>query len=863
METDDRLRTALSDRYSIEAEIDTGGMATVYQARDLKHDRTVAIKVLRPDLAEAIGTDRFLREIRTTANLSHPHILPLFDSGEADGFLFYVMPFVAGESLGDRLEREGQLPVEDAIQIAREVADALAYAHDKGVIHRDIKPANILLERGHALLADFGIAQAKAGAEETKLTGSGMSLGTPSYMSPEQIAGNREMDGRSDQYALASVLYEMLVGHAPFTGADIQAVMRQHLAADAPSMTQARPTVPKGVAKAVHRALAKTPADRFRTMPEFEKALAGATLPLLARIPMGRARAVIFAGTVVLGLAVVAVVASVWGPEASRRPEYDQHRAVIVPFNNLTGDPGFDEEAMYVTAQVGGCLDRTGLVESDYINPVMQWWRATADQRAQDPDFDTRQGLADQFKVGFLVEGTVLAGTDSLEFRAGVLESRRPGVVHSVDPVRVPRDRPDDQAGLDRLCDALAAGIARLLDDVVGEAVAEAPGQYSYPSSLAAWREWRASRAAYYDEDLPRSLRHIRAVTELEPAFTNAYTAEAVVLRNLQRFQESDSVLRIAEQSLDELAPANLAYAQWARARLDGDCQGAYLAYKDFRAGDPAIPWYWASDAIRVNRPSEALEVLGAMDPDSPLLRDVAGYWDISADALHILEDHEAELREVRRGRERHPGNIPLTRGEIRALVALGRVEEARALVEQTTAGTTNPFPIVRDAVRELRAHSHREASRVMAEWYLGQLQSRPEDVAVTAGHKEQLFFVHYVLERWDDALGLAEELVRIDPENRNFLGSLGAAYARTGRLEEAQRVLDQLESLAIPYDWGRTTAWRARIHAVLGERDQAVQLLRQAYEDGWCYSVMHHTETDFEGLKGFGPFEAFLEPRG
>jgi serine/threonine-protein kinase len=190
MDAIDRLTAALADRYAIESEIDSGGMATVYRARDLKHERTVAIKVLRPDLAEAIGADRFLREIRTTASLSHPHILPLHDSGEAGGFLFYVMPFVKGESLRDRLEREGQLPIEDAVQIAREVAEALAYAHREGVIHRDVKPANIMLDEGHALLADFGIAQAKAGVEETRLTGSGMSLGTPSYMSPEQGIGN-------------------------------------------------------------------------------------------------------------------------------------------------------------------------------------------------------------------------------------------------------------------------------------------------------------------------------------------------------------------------------------------------------------------------------------------------------------------------------------------------------------------------------------------------------------------------------------------------------------------------------------------------------------------------------------------------
>ncbi|MFC1662037.1 serine/threonine-protein kinase, partial [Gemmatimonadota bacterium] len=430
----DRLTAALADRYTIEDAIDSGGMATVYRARDLKHDRTVAVKVLKPDLAEVIGADRFLREIRTTANLSHPHILPLFDSGEADGFLYYVMPFVEGESLADRLEREGELPVEEAVQIAREVAEALAHAHRKGVIHRDVKPANIMLEEGHALLADFGIAQAKAGAEVTKLTESGMSLGTPSYMSPEQVTGDGKLDGRADQYALGCVLYEMLAGRPPFTGEGIEAVLRQHLAVDAPRITGSRPTVPKGMATALHRALAKRPADRFRSMGEFEKALAGATLPLLARIPMGRAKAVVFAGTVVLGLAVVAVIASVWGPGAPSGPEYDRHRAVVIPFANLTGDPELDDEATYVTAKIGGCLDRTGLVESDHINSVLQWWRATADERAQDPDFDTRRGLADQFQAGLLVEGTVLAGTDSLELRAGFLESRRPGVVHSADP---------------------------------------------------------------------------------------------------------------------------------------------------------------------------------------------------------------------------------------------------------------------------------------------------------------------------------------------------------------------------------------------------------------------------------------------
>src|SRR5262245_41382412 len=224
-----RLTAALSDRYRIERTLGQGGMATVYLAHDLKHDRRVALKVLRPELAAVIGAERFLAEIKLTANLQHPHILPLFDSGEADGFLYYVMPFVEGESLRQRLHREKQLPVDDAVRIAREVADALDYAHRHGVIHRDIKPENILLHDGRALVADLGIALAASKAGSTRMTETGMSLGTPQYMSPEQAMGEREITARSDVYALGVVLYEMLTGEPPFTGHTAQAVVARVL----------------------------------------------------------------------------------------------------------------------------------------------------------------------------------------------------------------------------------------------------------------------------------------------------------------------------------------------------------------------------------------------------------------------------------------------------------------------------------------------------------------------------------------------------------------------------------------------------------------------------------------------------------
>ena len=275
MEDQERLAKALADRYRIEREIGRGGMATVYLAEDLKHDRKVAVKVLKPELAAILGAERFLSEIKVTANLQHPHILPLHDSGEADSFLFYVMPYVEGESLRAKVDREKQLSVEEALGISTSVANALDYAHRQGVIHRDIKPGNILLHDGQALVADFGIALAVSAAGGNRITETGLSLGTPEYMSPEQATGDRELDARSDVYSLGAVLYEMLSGDPPHVGSTVQAVIGKLLTDRPRPVRELRDTVPIHVELALDRALARLPADRFSSGVEFAEALAG------------------------------------------------------------------------------------------------------------------------------------------------------------------------------------------------------------------------------------------------------------------------------------------------------------------------------------------------------------------------------------------------------------------------------------------------------------------------------------------------------------------------------------------------------------------------------------------------------------
>jgi len=334
---DSSLATALAGRYTFERELGQGGMATVYLAQDLRHERPVALKVLRPELAASLGPERFLREIKLAARLQHPHILSVIDSGEADGRFWYTMPFVDGESLRDRLRRVGQLPLAEAVRITREAAQALDYAHRQGVVHRDVKPENLLLTGdGNTLVADFGIARALGAAGEDGLTGTGMAVGTPAYMSPEQAGGERIIDGRTDVYALGAVLYEMLAGEPPYTGPTAQAIIAKRFSDPVPSVRRIRSTVPESVDRALLRSLALTPAERCATVGAFAGELGPGVSDSKPEKATGWGRNRL-AATLALGIAIVLAVLFAWrrsGPEPVASADTAK-RVAVLPFENL------------------------------------------------------------------------------------------------------------------------------------------------------------------------------------------------------------------------------------------------------------------------------------------------------------------------------------------------------------------------------------------------------------------------------------------------------------------------------------------------------------------------------------------------
>jgi serine/threonine-protein kinase len=417
------LRMALEGRYAVERLIGQGGMATVYLARDTRHNRPVAIKVLRPELAASIGADRFLREIQVAAHLQHPHILALYDSGEASGFLYYVMPFIEGESLRARLDREEQLSLPEAVQLTCEVADALHYAHARRIVHRDIKPENILIQEGHALVADFGIARALSQASDEKLTETGMAVGTPHYMSPEQALGGDHIDGRSDQYSLGCVVYEMLVGQPPFDGPNPMAILARHSMEGVPSLQVVRNSIPDELEDAIMRALEKTPADRFSSVKEFADALAEADLGPSARRTSSRSVRAVRRSTPpglqspvqprrwsarfwALSAAALVILSGVaWGAWRALQPPVaaagagglDPHRVAVLYFKDVGGKDSLTYLADGLTE---GLIDELGEVQTlDVISK-----NGVSAYRS---DSVGRDSIARALRAGTLVQGSV------------------------------------------------------------------------------------------------------------------------------------------------------------------------------------------------------------------------------------------------------------------------------------------------------------------------------------------------------------------------------------------------------------------------------------------------------------------------
>jgi serine/threonine protein kinase/Flp pilus assembly protein TadD len=517
------LQVALAGRYRFEREIGRGGMATVYLAEDLKHRRLVAVKVLHPHLAANVGSDRFLREIEIAAGLNHPHILTLIDSGSADGLLYYVMPFVEGESLRGRLVREGRLPVGEAVELACKVAGALAYAHTRGVVHRDVKPENVMLHQGEAMVTDFGIAKALSGGGES-LTQTGMSLGTPAYMSPEQASGEREIDGRSDIYSLGCMLYEMLAGEPPFTGPTVQAIIVRRFTEDVRPVRKLRPEVPEEVERALLRALARVPGERFAAAGQFAQALSAAG----TRTPPGGAPTIV---------------------TASHRVA---RSIAVLPFADMSASKDQDYFCEGIAEEIINALTKIDALHVASRSSAFAF---------KGKNQDIRQ-VGEQLNVGTVMEGSVRKAGNRLRITAQLINITDGYHLWSE---RYDRDLEDVFAVQDEIAESIVKALRVVLTEDEKRAI-ERPRT----ENIEAYEFYLRGRQFFYqfrEKGLQFARRMFSRAIEIDPSYARAYAGIADCSSQLYKYwdasaanlEQAESTSRRALELAPDLAEAHAA----------------------------------------------------------------------------------------------------------------------------------------------------------------------------------------------------------------------------------------------------------------------------------------------------------------
>ncbi|NNF13210.1 MAG: serine/threonine protein kinase [Gemmatimonadetes bacterium] len=827
-----RLNSALQGRYRIERELGEGGMANVYLADDLKHERKVALKVLKPELAAVVGAERFLAEIKTTANLTHPSILPLHDSGEADGFLFYVMPHIEGESLRDRLEREHQLPVDDAARIALEVAEGLDYAHSCGVIHRDIKPANILLQAGRPLIADFGIALAVSSSGGARLTDTGLSLGTPHYMSPEQATGDQEVGAATDIWALGCVLYEMLVGDPPFLGSTPQAVLGKILTEHATRASTIRHTVPGHVDAVAARALERVAADRFANAGELAAALSRTDF---AWSPGGENAPRLWRSRVIGAAAVsAAVLGALWAFDvvpptgdgrgldpplatvgAANTSEDTRTRVLVFPPEDRTGDPAFASLPDRMAGALRGRLLRDS--EAD-VARAAQTEESSGMGRTKVVELIRESGAT------HAITGTLFLSGDSLLVTLEVLDS-------AAATVRVLDELSISSRALDRVVSASANQATAAVLDLMYEDGFEFRS-WSLPRTVEAMRLYNRAGQAFSEGRNREAVGLLVETIEAEPDWPRPYW----FLRQASGMAGQPEIWPEFEADFERLRPRLSAdeelFITWQRTPNNEE-RLEIAEYRFDRAGGASTTGYMlAWPALMLGRLDQALTAIEAQDFDHAQMREWPYAWMIRGQIYHLTGDYELELARAREGRGLMPERFWFRFFESRALLALNQEEAALSVYSElteipVTAQSIDPTSETRrlwnalhEASFEFGVHGSLElearAIEIFAEWALTR-----DDLS-----RWQQAQTLYRLGRYEESIPLLEaELEEASGLDRLGPGALLAiALDRTGRSSRADEVEDGLTFPSGSSSW--RYQWIALAAAGRGDTNRAISIL-------------------------------------
>src|SRR6266849_6391921 len=823
----DTLRASLAPHYDVEREIGAGGMARVFLAVEQHPHRRVAIKVLDPEVSTRLLRERFIREVDLSSNLSHPHIVPIFSAGEVNGLFYYVMPYVEGESLRHRLLRERQLPLEDALHIARDVADALAFAHGQGIIHRDIKPENILLSGTHAIVADFGIARAISAAGSLTLTQAGQPIGSPGYMSPEQAMALGDLDARTDIYSLGCVLFEMLAGEPPATSMTERRVHNWAALEANKSLREANTGAVRGVKHAISRALAPLPDDRFPTVTEFATALGApayrTSVPTRGILASRRGRRFAIALGVVLALLGVGAAARLL---RGRGWHLNDRRVVVAVIENHTGDPTLDNVGHMAADWVTQGLAQTGLVEVVPSVSVMSSSRTPGGHGPGHLDAVGIQTLGRETGAGTVVSGAYYRQGDSIRFQVQISAATDGTVLRALEPVGGPISQP--LTVVEAVRQRVMAALATLFDSRLS-LWAKAHGQ---PPTFAAYQEFIQGLDRMVQFDSRGAIDHFRRAALEDTTFRLPLIFAAHEHMDLGEFATADSIAHAVERSPGRLSPLDKHYLTWVLAQTRGDRERALETAREMAviAPNSETEWLVAQCALALNRPREMIAALTALGPDRGLFRGWSVYWFYLTFAHHLVDDHGRELKEAREGRRRHPTDFAVLAAEVRALAALGRTAEINErLVDAPSFPPQpgwSPADIALIAALELGAHEHAADAAAPGQWAVRWLESRPPAEARSTANRFRLALAYYLGGRLDDTRRLLEGLAAEtppgpadyatmrwiaiitgdSPDALTLQGFQGVVAARQGRRADALRFDRTLQAMSPRYIYGRHT---------------------------------------------------------
>lgn len=819
----ERLRGALGQRYAIDGVLGQGGMAVVFLATERKHGRRVVLKVMRPEAAAAFGPNRFLREVRIAAQLAHPHIVGLIDSGEAAGLLFYVMPYVEGETLRARLRDRPQLDVGEAVALLRDVAGALAYAHRAGVVHRDLKPENILCvgdrAGAHAFLMDFGIAKVLSATDGERMTLSGIAIGTPAYMAPEQASAGEYVDHRADIYAFGVVAYEMLTGEA----SSRPGVVRRPLAA-------ARPDVPHDLAALVETCLERNRLLRVQSADDI-----GTRLDALADTPVAGRRSMPPRGRrLAWGLAAVGVAAAAVAAFAVLRPTSRPAAGLAMPIavaalDNQTGDSSLTTWGRLAGDWVTQGLQETGLVTVVPWPTALRAWERFEAERSGGGRVDPLAVMRAETGAGTIVTGAYYLVGNRLRFQMEVSDAASGRLLGASQPVTVAADSPHD--AVEPLRDRVMGAIAVHTD----ERLANLPGLMERPPTYEAYRAFDRGLRLYLDQSYGTAAIAFREAYGLDTTFVVPLFYAALGYWNSGEIAAADSLLGALRARRSVLTEYHDLMLQYLEASLVSDGETALRAIRRATqvAPDTRAGYNLALTALDANRPREALAALERLNPDHGTLRGWSSYWTQLTHALHMQGLHDRELLATWEMQERFPDRRVAHVLEARALAALGRTAAIDSLLRSISALPPNTYwsqaAAMVVAAEELAAHGHPEAASPLwdqaVSWLANQLARDPS----SRPHRYWMGTALHDASRPDDAAPYFSSLADDYPDDQEFRGLAALVIARAGDGAAARRRLGEPAA----HDRGRHTAFRARLAAIAGDHDHAVSLLSEALRQG------------------------------